>query len=431
MTSLVVGAGISGIAAAKFLAATSKTKDQVFLSDIQKQSPDIEKQLLALGVRIYSGPQSEDQLAGVTQIVLSPGIPPDVPIIRSAKQKNIPVISEIDLALQHFSGTVIGVTGTNGKSTTTAMTAHILQALGKKAVAAGNIGKAPCEILFLKEHYDFWVLELSSYQLEISTRVKPAVAMFTSFSEDHLKRHKTLKGYFDAKARIFSAMGAGDLVIISQEVADIMGEYGFSLPPEVQLKIVGLSNRFQTDGMPFTTKHDFINATFACEAVAHVIGNSSKVGAVTLMKHLKNFETLPYRFKTIGQMNGHAVINDSKSTNVDAVLCALENTTAPSIVLLGGQGKGESFAPIAKFSGKIKKVICFGESGPIIKHQLGPNIVSELVPKLATVLEQFVKDPKKVDGPLLFSPGCASFDEFKNFEDRGGFFDRELAKLLD
>lgn len=416
MKALVIGAARSGIAAARLL---HHQHYEVLVSDT-KFIPDAErKPLLDLGgITFHHGPQSSALLHGVDLVVASPGVDPQIELIRSAVAQGTTVTTEVFYALQHYSGPWISITGTNGKSTTTVMVAHLLQHLGYPVVAGGNLGLPACEIILNTPQASPLVLELSSYQLQYPIPRAPDIAIFTSFSADHLGRHGSLDNYFSAKWQLFAAPQTTR--ILASEVAPFVTRFGHAMAGCVLAK-----DDDQLSALVNLAPHDRSNASCALAAAAAFTGKPIP----ELAGYFADFCGLPHRFQTIGHNGTCAIINDSKATNVDSTLTALAGVKGdPVILMLGGQGKGESFAPILQKSTKIKSVVAFGHSGRTITQELCHGGIKVFTyPSLATALIHRA-EWWQTNTTILFSPACASFDEFLNFEDRGEFFVKQVQQ---
>lgn len=449
-SALIIGGGISGRAAANLLL---KQGAQVSIADDKTLTGPDYDQLQQQGVKLLSSQDAESSVKSFDVFVASPGVSPEHPLYRAAASVQH-VLSEIDLARPYLTGKLLAVTGTNGKSTTCAMAAHLLNKLGLNAIAAGNIGEPPCDFLARGENYEAVVLELSSYQLEQSQAIRPDAAIFHNFSFDHQERHKTMANYFAAKWRLFEKMDRHQLILLSSDVLAYAKQYGVNIPPGVQVAIV----RTDYDELPQVDPgswpmyhlsseslltfpntnqkldlssfnlsfHNVLNGVFASLAVAHL----SDSAFAEIFSHLSSYQSLPFRFETVGHYQGFAIINDSKATNVDATLAALKCLSKPAILLLGGIGKGESFLPLLKFKDRIQNVICFGKSGAHIFAELSPHLPCQLQSTLRDSMSLLSSELNAKAADVLFSPGCASFDEFKNFEDRGHFFTNAVTHAL-
>lgn len=441
---LIVGAGRSALGATRLLLDGANA---VTISDIEEKFPAALAEIRASGAKVIIGPQVPALLDGIDRIVVSPGLSPKIPLIVEARARKIPILSEIDVALERYDGIVVGVTGTNGKSTTTLLLAHFLQAAGMDAEASGNIGVAPSLVLAEGRKPEAFVLELSSYQLDYSASIPNRVSLFMSFAPDHLERHGTLEAYFLAKWKLITACDG--LVIMPRKIIEFAKEFKAPIPRAKIAQIlmddespisfgnsiiVTIDSQKQKIESPLFLGslafplpleiHNQLNVTAAFVAANFIKPDPS------MLDSLLHFTWLPFRFQKIGSIMGQAVYNDSKSTNVESTEIALQSLTKPSILLLGGAPKGESYAPLLSQKHKILKLISFGASAPQINQDL-----SELKPETyATLKEALAALPqilKGVEAPLVFSPANASFDEFNNFEERGHFFNTTLASLLD
>lgn len=425
---LVIGAGVSGLGAARFLA---KRGDLVRVSERSRLSPEKAAAFIDAGVELKDGGHDLSHLDGITNVVVSPGLPPTHPLLVEAGKRLLPVISEIDLALLEYAKPgrhVIAVTGTNGKSTTCAMIGHLLEKLGKTVVVGGNFGDPPTAMLADGRVPDYLVLELSSYQLEQSNLVAPEVAVFTSFSFDHLARHGSLAGYLKAKWRIFDHLPAGSLSLVPDGILAVSRKEGLKDPSGLTVVQPEVPSPFAAYGI--TEVHNQLNATFAVLTVQHLTKKSAK----ELTPLLADFRGLPHRCELVGRLGpngtGAAIINDSKSTNVESTLVALQSQPKPVILMMGGQGKGEPYAPILAERAKIAALVTFGATGPIIAAELQDKLPTHAFPTLKAALTEMDALLAKYGCGVLFSPGCASFDEFDNYSHRGEVFKAGMQRLL-
>ncbi|MBC7661774.1 MAG: UDP-N-acetylmuramoyl-L-alanine--D-glutamate ligase [Chitinophagaceae bacterium] len=443
---LIVGAGRSALGACKLLL---RENNVVTISDIEEKFPLALAEIRSSGAKVVIGPQGPELLDNIDCIVVSPGLSPKIPLLLEAKKRGLRILSEIDIALERFHGLVLGVTGTNGKSTTTLLLAHFLKASGLAAEASGNIGIAPSLILSSGQIPDVLVLELSSYQLDYSARLPNRVSLFMSFAPDHMERHGTLEAYFLAKWKLL--MATDGLIVMPRKIIEFAKRFHAPVPAAQIAQIVmneeeplefgtGHTVRVHTrDGiiqsdllggdrqfpMPLEI-HNQLNAAAALVA-AHFIRPNAKV-----LESLFSFQWLPYRFQKIGTLKGESVYNDSKSTNVESTEIALRSLEKPCILLLGGAPKGESYAPLLALSPKIHKLVTFGAAGPQIDSDLAVlNPLSFKTLKDALKALPDLMSSLEHPTPLVFSPANASFDEFNNFEERGLFFSSAINPLLD
>lgn len=416
MTNLIIGAGISGFGAAAYL---RKKGEAVRLSERSVLSQDELKKYEALGAEVLHGGHDISHLTGVTRVIPSPGLPPSHPLLTEAKTRGLPILSEIDLALTDYRGTVFGVTGTNGKSTTVGFLDHGLRNLGFSAAPAGNFGDPPTLMLAENRAPDHLVLELSSYQLEQSTSVHADCALITSFSNDHLARHGTEKDYFAAKWKLVAARKPNAPVIISSDVAARARSFGFAIPEHTH---VVRESDFNISLTCLEGAHNLRNAAFAALAI-HLV---KKIPLNQTLAAVSDYGGLPHRCQLVGTFNGRKVWNDSKSTNVESTLAALASMQTPVILMMGGIGKGESYEPILMEKERIALVLSFGPTGPDIEKALASTIKVKNFPTLASLFQSFNGIIEEYDQHILFSPGCASFDEFRNFAHRGDYFSQAV-----
>lgn len=414
---LILGGGVSGLAAARL---ARKIGFLVRISDRTVMPAEKKSSLLALGIEVADGGHDDLHLNGVTAVVVSPGVRADHPLCQVARKANIPIHSEIDFALQHYGGRIVAVTGTNGKSTTVSMIGHILDRLGIEVSVGGNLGDPPSAMVYRDDLKPTLVLELSSYQLEQSAPHPAEAAAFTSFSNDHIERHGTLAAYMAAKWRVFDWVKPGGVCLLTKDVA-------------IAAKSCGMVRRNDVTWVEVAGRHHEINAEISTRVVAHLMQRSD---LDALAAFLSNFQGLPFRCELIGTIAGRPVINDSKSTNCESTCAALAGLIEPAILLMGGKGKGESYRSVTTWAGQIHILICFGESGQSIADELflplkGLGTETVFFPTMREAALHAARMAKQHRCGILFSPGCASFDEFRNFEHRGQEFNDVIHGTLD
>ena len=427
MTWMVLGAGRSGMAAAKLLAIKGQN---VVLVDQGKVPSSQRDKLSDLGIKLKEGDTGQTFDKGIsTGLVLSPGVHAQHPYIAKAKQAGIPILSEVDLALSYFKGKIISVTGTNGKSTTVSMIHHLLSTLGHHSALAGNIGIPPSEVITdFKKTPEYLVLELSSYQLEQSNNINSLTTAILNISPDHLARHGTMEQYLKEKWKIVLMCSESSTAFVDTHV---MKKAAHLEQPKCQLQSVDTDFAIEQVDPVFSGQfewHNRLNGYYASTLDAKALQQPIS----EVIPHLASFRGLSHRFEKVGTIGGATVINDSKATNVDSTLVALSNLRGATTLLLGGQGKGESFKAVKKYRKLIKSLIVFGKDAQIIGEELSdmnPVQYPSLKSAMEALTELIPKECKASD--LLFSPGCASFDEFRNFEERGDFFKKGVKPLLD
>lgn len=430
MKHLVIGAGKSGVAAANFL---SRRGDGVVLSD-SKSDPALPYPLEKSVTRVF-GHQDETLLDGVTQVVLSPGVPATIPIIRAAQANGIPVISEIELAYRELRGTVIAITGSNGKSTTTALLGEILRIAGRKPIVAGNIGE-PLIAAVDKDHERVYVLELSSFQLETVDTFRANIALLLNITPDHMDRYPSLEAYAAAKFRIFRNQQDGDTAIVNaNEHREVTRKHG--------VRLLRFSGTEKSDAW-FDGKNLILGdrriprSSLKLEGMANVenalaawlAADAAGVDDAHVKSAFGSFAGLPHRMVLVRERNGVRWVNDSKGTNVDATLKSLEGFKDKSVVLiLGGKDKAGEFERMRDLvKAKASRVITIGSSADRIGEALEGTV--EIVPQgdMQRAVRWAAENAKKGETVLL-SPACASFDQYRNFEHRGQHFEELVREL--
>ena len=436
MRYLVVGAGKSGVAAANFLA---QRHEDVVLTD-DNPSPSMPYELHSRVTRVF-GPQDENLLNGIGCLVLSPGVPLSIPLVRRAESRAIPVIAEVELAFRHLKGTVVAITGSNGKSTTTALIGEILKVAGRQPVVAGNIGE-PLIAAIDQQKERTYVLELSSFQLETVDRFRANVALLLNITPDHMDRYPDFDAYAAAKHRIFRNQAAGDTAIInasdrrSQARSAAVKVWRFSASRKLEegawqegdqlvLRVDGLERRIPRAALKLQGAANVENALAAWLA-ARALG----VSDLDVQIAFGTFAGLPHRMVLVREINGVRWVNDSKGTNVDATLKSLEGFPAGSVILiLGGKDKAGEFErmrdPIAA---QARAVVTIGAAAERIGSAL--KDATQIVPAgdLEHAVEWAHKNGRSGETVLL-SPACASFDQFRNFEHRGQRFEELVLAL--
>ena len=437
MKALVLGAGISGIAAAKFLAQ----KDfSTTISDISNLSDQKMKVLNDLKINFISGPQTPKLFeTHYDLLIVSPGIPPEHTLIKIAKKNHIPIRTEIGLALEYYQGKIIGVTGTNGKSTICKMIEHLGSLLGYQIKAGGNIGIPLCSLINQKNSQDALVVELSSYQLQWEP-IPTHLMIYSSFSQDHIDRHKSLKNYFLTKWRATEFLQPGGQVYLSEGIYQYIKKYHLDFPNNFRLvNFTDKDKNFvhhyhpghQTtetiDHLDFRhTKlffHDRINASLAIYALAKIFSESTN----KVFENIFSYQSLPHRMERFYEFNQVVFINDSKSTNLESTLMALSAINTPILLLLGGQSKKEKFDAIGRFRDKIYLIICFGDSGDEIYQTVNSFCTTIKVRNVKNSIS-VIRTHLIRKSTVLFSPGCSSFDEFSSFEHRGTYFKNAILE---
>ncbi len=417
---VVVGAAKSGIAAAKLLVrhgAHVTLVDEKPRSQLTVALKDLPK-----GVIVKAG-QPKLYFDDTDMVVTSPGVPWDHPQLEQARKNAIPVLPELELAWRYVqAGKTVAITGTNGKTTTTALLGHILKKAGVKTAVGGNIGTPLSDLVGKIDRRTVVVLEVSSYQLEGHHSFHPNVGVFLNLTPDHLKRHGTMAGYAAAKARLFAWMEKEDTAVLNgrdpwcRRVAKKIRATKVFFPNSVDARLAK-SIRLPGD-------HNFQNAMAASAAC-----RALKLSPVAIRAGLASFKGVPHRIELVRELAGARYFNDSKATNVDSTFVALKSFSAPVILILGGEHKGTPYKPLFKLIKKgVKTILTIGEAAPIIARDLqgaAPMVSCGTLRKAIAVARKLAAKGDVV----LLSPACASFDQFKNFEHRGAEFTKFVKAL--
>ena len=435
--TLIIGAGKSGVAAANFLAARDES---VTLSDSNAQ-PDLPYQLDDRVVRVF-GDQNDALLGGVTEIVVSPGVPLTIPLLQRAAAMAIPVVGEIELAYRYLrGGTIVAVTGSNGKSTTTALIGEILKVAGRQPIVAGNIG-APLIAAIDEQKPRTYVLELSSFQLETVDTFHANVALLLNITPDHMDRYATFDDYAAAKYRIFRNQQFGDTAVVNAmdrrsaprnskarvwrfSVGGAVDDGAFLDGDDLVLRVEGHERRIPRSSLALQGMANVENALAAWLA-ARAVG----VDDLSVQIAFGEFGGLPHRMVLVREIGGVRYINDSKGTNVDATLKSLEGFPSASVLLiLGGKDKAGEFERMRDLvREKTRAVLTIGKAAERIGQAL--DGAADIVPlhDMQRAIEWASRNAKPGETVLL-SPACASFDQYRNFEHRGEHFEELVRKL--
>jgi UDP-N-acetylmuramoylalanine--D-glutamate ligase len=441
---VVLGLALSGAAAAKL--AVRQGAD-VFVSDNQDTLAlrGTLKDLKVLSITGELG-QHSDQIYDADLWIISPGIAQDSELVQKAQYNDIPIVSEIEFASWFTEVPILAITGSNGKTTTAHLLAEMIQTDDLHGLLAGNVG-IPFSTMILEDLEDpdskrVWILEISSFQMEFITHFKPYIAIFLNITPDHLNRYPSMKEYIAAKMNMWSRQTAEDFIvynaddtILVEEIAESTSRkiaFGLGHHPEAifqpnRTKIYTEEHAtlIEMNQLALPGKHNLANALAAATA-AHLMG----VPNISIAATMSQFSGVPHRLEQVAEINGVTYINDSKATNLDAVQVALESFSQPIILILGGLDKGGDFRSLLPHThNNLKEVIAFGQAKELILTALRDAVRSTSVMDLKEALElaQNCSQPGDV---ILLSPGCASFDQFNNFEERGNHF-RSLVTVME
>jgi len=442
---VILGGGESGVGAA--LLAKAKGFD-VFLSDTSQLQPKYEQELQDNLIDYESGKHSEDKILEAYEIIKSPGIPNDTLIIKHALSQGTPVISEIEFASRYTTAKIIAITGSNGKTTTTLLTYHLLKSAGFNVGLAGNVGNSFAREV-LNNQYDYWVLEVSSFQLDNCYEFKPDVAVILNITPDHMDRYDyNFQNYVNAKFRILQKGDAQQAFIYFKDNQPISLElkqrvlpqkhFAISLSESVDngayclgkelhfhLKHNGLTFNLTPDEIMLKGKHNQINIMASVLACLEVGANPE-----SLHEYFKTFKGIEHRLEDVATINGIRFINDSKATNVDSVFYALDSFDEKIIWIAGGVDKGNDYDKIKDLvAKKVKYLVCLGIDNDKLFNFFRNDVkIIAQTDNIKDAVEQSYEFARKGDIVLL-SPACASFDLFQNYEDRGNQYKKAVGKL--
>lgn len=435
----IVGLGRSAVGAAHLLVQQGA---RPFVTDSgagPKIAPWV-AELDRLGVPHETGGHTARAWLNADLIVLSPGVPPSIAPVQSALARGIPVIGELELASRFADAPLLAVTGTNGKTTVTEMMRHALRVLGYDAVLAGNNHLSFSKAVADNPRPDFFVLEVSSYQLETADTFRPRSGAVLNVTPDHLGRHGTMENYAETKARLFrhqataheaAVLNGDDPLVRAMVTPPQARRLYFSLTdPCANLYGDGASVRVAGAALPFRCpvpgRHNLANA-LAALGVLYGAGLDPEA----CLGALESFVAVEHRLEWAGARDGVAFYNDSKSTNIDSLRVALESFDQPVTLIAGGEGKGASYAGLVPLvREKVTHFVAMGAEGPLLAEAFGAAVTVEVVGDMSAALSAAVA-VTPAGGVVLLSPGCASFDQYANFEERGAHFKRLVSEYCE
>lgn len=442
---IILGLARTGVAVAHVL---SDLGAQVFLTEYKKETEfQEEKQALeAKGVVVELGGHSLEWLEGTAMLVVSPGVPLEIPYLAEAKKRGIPIVSEIELAYQLSLAPIIAITGTNGKTTTTSLMGEIMKTAGKKVLVGGNIGLPLINEVRKLTSEDVVVAEVSSFQLDTTFTFCPKVSAILNITEDHLDRHKTMENYVEAKSKIFLNQGSKDFTVLNADdplVAQLAEQSSgrvifFSRQQELTEGVFVREEKIISNWQGFAEEvcsiHDIqLKGSHNLENVLAAVAMSLAFGVAKedLVKTLKDFAGVEHRLEFVREKEGVKFYNDSKGTNPDAAIKALEAFGEPIILIAGGRDKGVSYQEFAQvIKRKARQVVLLGEAVDKIEKAVileGFNNINKVRNMGEAVKKAY--DLAQEGDIVLLSPACASFDMFKNYEERGKAFKKEVKEL--
>jgi UDP-N-acetylmuramoylalanine--D-glutamate ligase len=440
----VVGLARSGVAAADYLARQGA---RVVATDSKGQAelPAEVKSLTQRGVELQAGGHRRETFTGADMVVVSPGVPWDLPELRAAREAGVEVMAELELGFRELKGTVAAITGTKGKSTTTAALGAMLARAHGDVRVAGNIGQPVCALLDGSTEETRWVLEVSSFQLEGTTRFHPQLAVFLNLAADHLDRHASFEDYAAAKAKIFANQTEADWAVVNADDPLVMeqaragkarrlpfhvtsvptGDGAYLDARQARLQQAGGSDTlFARSDVRLPGEHLMLDLMVA-GAAARLLGATAE----QVRNAVCEFRGVPHVLEHVTDVNGVAFYNDSKATNVEAARRSIEAFPGRVVVILGGRYKGGDFAeraaPLAAHHGAV---VAIGEAAERVEQALGPAVPVARATTLAEAVRRALAMAREGDTVLL-APACSSFDMFRDYADRGDAFKREVWEL--
>jgi len=442
---LVVGLGVSGFWTSRWLREQGAV---VTVTDSRRREElsgtfceDLEKR----GVRFELGGHQGESFLNADMIIISPGVPHTTPLLQEARAKGIPVLGELELASRIIPTPLIAVTGTNGKSTVTACLGSLLESAGLSVYVGGNIGTPLMAYACREMNARYVVVEVSSFQLDTAENFSPYISIILNISPDHLDRYQDFEAYARAKKKIFSRQGPGQYLIVNNEdeiLAGVSPETGVSVlryglrKTEGQttflqdgaIMVPGRSGkmvRYPTGPFGMPGDHNILNF----EAVI-LVGHILDIDAVTIQETLNSFEGLPHRLERVGEKDGVVFYNDSKATNGEAAIGAIQSLSCPIVLIAGGKHKGLRYEKLAAVSsGRVKTAIFIGEA----REHLGKAFEGMVPYRFAEDLEEAVQLAFSLadrGDAVLLSPACSSFDQFRDYRHRGDVFRTNVERLI-
>ena len=440
---VILGGGESGVGTA----ILGKQKGwEVFLSDKGSLKPHYRETLNKEGIQWEEGTHTEEKILSADVIMKSPGIPDKAPIIKKAHEKGIAVISEIEFASQYTDSLIVGITGSNGKTTTTLLTHHIFKEAGLQVGLGGNIGYSFAELV-ATENPPYYVLEISSFQLDGIEHFAPHIAVLLNITPDHLDRYDyKFENYIDSKFRIAMNQTENDYLIYDADdevitqwlsthtiksklipfsIEKELPQGAFLKDNKIYIMLENQTTEIDVEEISLRGKHNIKN-TMAASVAARLVNIRNN----SLRESLKGFKGAPHRLEEVKVVEGVTYVNDSKATNVNSVFYALDTIKTPIVWIVGGQDKGNDYNSLLPYvHEKVRAIVCLGvDNTPIIQsfyNTIDTLVETRSMDEAVKLAQGFAQEGDTV----LLSPACASFDLFKNYEERGDLFKAAVQKL--
>ena len=440
---VILGGGESGVGTA----ILGKQKGwEVFLSDKGSLKPHYRETLNKEGIQWEEGTHTEEKILSADVIMKSPGIPDKAPIIKKVHEKGIAVISEIEFASQYTDSLIVGITGSNGKTTTTLLTYHIFKEAGLQVGLGGNIGYSFAELV-ATENPPYYVLEISSFQLDGIEHFAPHIAVLLNITPDHLDRYDyKFENYINSKFRIAMNQTENDYLIYDADdevitqwlsthtiksklipfsIEKELPQGAFLKDNKIYIMLENQTTEIDVEEISLRGKHNIKN-TMAASVAARLVNIRNN----SLRESLKGFKGAPHRLEEVKVVDGVTYVNDSKATNVNSVFYALDTIKTPIVWIVGGQDKGNDYNSLLPYvHEKVRAIVCLGvDNSPIIQsfhNTIGTLVETRSMDEAVKLAQGFAQEGDTV----LLSPACASFDLFKNYEERGDLFKAAVQKL--
>lgn len=440
----VVGLGITGIRLIEFL---KKMGANITVTDVRREDElgNEARRVLQFVDGCYLGGNSEGAFKNTDMIIISPGVPYDLDILEEQMKRGVPVLGEIEFAFRYINKPIIGITGTNGKTTTTSMIGHFLLVSGRRAFVGGNIGRPLIEFLNDYDNWEIAVVEVSSFQLESIYEFRPKIAVLLNITEDHIDRHKTFENYRYIKSRIFKNQKEEDFAVINMDDENVK-----KASDGIRSKVISFtknSKHLKNGTVIFNGKsiissvkesiHEYFLEKFHLRGIHNIenlmaavaVGEIMGLSRDDIQNGIKTFKGVPHRIEFVKEIKGIKFYNDSKGTNVSSVIRAIESFNERIILIAGGRDKGSDFNILKnKVKGRVKASILIGEARDKIKDALCEVTYTEFAENMDDAVKKAFKIAEAGDVVLL-SPGCASFDMFRDYEERGEVFKNIVRNL--
>ena len=435
--TLVVGLGRTGLSCVRFLAAHGA---EVAVTDSRARPPALAQlRDLVPQAAVFVGGFSEQALSGAEQVLVSPGVAANAPFLNAARARGLPVFGDIELFARTVQAPVVGITGSNGKSTVTSLLGLMAERAGVDARVGGNLG-TPALDLVRDPEPQLYVLELSSFQLEVTESLRCVAATVLNISPDHLDRHATLEDYAAAKARIYRHCGTAVINREDVQVRRMVGasqkqvSFGLDAPQGANYGLIehagecwlacGSERLLKVSELRIRGAHNVANALAAL-----ALGTAAGLPRPAMLAALREFAGLPHRMQYVGSYRDVEYYDDSKGTNVGATLAAVAGVSQPLVLIAGGDGKHQDFTPLASaLAGKARAVVLLGKDAAVIETALAGRVPTLRVAEMDAAVAQAAQLAQPGDWVLL-SPACSSLDMFDNFEHRGRVFAAAVGRL--